>query len=88
MARLLTPSPGAGQGLGETAQTLAQVAAEEHDQKGMSGAVGGVLRQLPPTMVKPILLASEATSNVLGGMRNQLAPDVRREAIDKWKATE
>ena len=64
------------------------MAAEEHDQKGVSGAVGGVLRQLPPTMVKPILLASEATSNVLGGMRNQLAPDARREAIDKWKATE
>ncbi|XP_043221446.1 autophagy-related protein 2 homolog A-like isoform X2 [Amphibalanus amphitrite] len=76
------------EGLGETAQTLARVAAEEHDQKGVSGAVGGVLRQIPPTMVKPILLASEATSNVLGGMRNQLAPDARREAIDKWKATE
>lgn len=76
------------QGLGETAQTLARVAAEEHDQKGVSGAVGGVLRQIPPTMVKPILLASEATSNVLGGMRNQLAPDARQEAIDKWKTAE
>ncbi|XP_037072361.1 autophagy-related protein 2 homolog B-like [Pollicipes pollicipes] len=76
------------EGLGETAQTLARVAAEEHDQKGVSGAVGGVLRQIPPTVVKPILLVSEATSNVLGGMRNQLAPDARREAIDKWKAAE
>ncbi|XP_037072369.1 LOW QUALITY PROTEIN: autophagy-related protein 2 homolog A-like [Pollicipes pollicipes] len=76
------------EGLGETAQTLARVAAEEHDQKGVSGAVGGVLRQIPPTVVKPLLLVSEATSNVLGGMRNQLAPDARREAIDKWKAAE
>ncbi|XP_037072366.1 autophagy-related protein 2 homolog B-like [Pollicipes pollicipes] len=76
------------EGLGETAQTLARVAAEEHDQRALSGAVGGVLRQIPPTVVKPILLVSEATSNVLGGMRNQLAPDARREAIDKWKAAE
>nr|CAD7433953.1 unnamed protein product [Timema monikensis] len=73
------------EGLGETAQTIVRVASEEHEQKGVSGAVGGVLRQIPPTMVKPIILATEATSNVLGGMRSQLAPDARREAVHKWR---
>ncbi|XP_069689778.1 autophagy-related protein 2 homolog B isoform X2 [Periplaneta americana] len=73
------------EGIGETAQTIMRVASEEHEQKGMSGAVGGVLRQIPPTVVKPIILATEATSNVLGGMRSQLVPDARREAVEKWR---
>lgn len=73
------------QGLGETATQLVRVASEEHEQKGVSGAVGGVLRQIPPTVVKPIILATEATNNVLGGMRSQLVPDARREAVQKWR---
>ena len=73
------------QGIGETAQTIVRVASEEHEQKGMSGAVGGVLRQIPGTVVKPIIIATEATSNVLGGMRSQLVPDARREADEKWR---
>lgn len=74
------------QGLGETATQLVRVASEEHEQKGVSGAVGGVLRQIPPTVVKPIILATEATNNVLGGMRSQLVPDARREAAQKWRS--
>lgn len=74
------------EGIGETAQTIVRVASEEHEQKGMSGAVGGVLRQIPPTVVKPIILATEATSNVLGGMKSQLVPDAKREAIEKWRS--
>ena len=73
------------QGIGETAQTIVRVASEEHEQKGVSGAVGGVLRQIPGTVVKPIIIATEATSNVLGGMRSQLVPDARREADEKWR---
>ncbi|EFN86545.1 Autophagy-related protein 2-like protein A [Harpegnathos saltator] len=73
------------EGLGETATQLVRVASEEHEHKGVSGAVGGVLRQIPPTVVKPIILATEATSNVLGGMRSQLVPDARREAVQKWR---
>lgn len=49
------------------------------------GAVGGVLRQIPPTMVTPIILASAATSNLLGGVRSQLVPDARREATLKYR---
>ncbi|XP_076166580.1 autophagy-related 2 isoform X3 [Ptiloglossa arizonensis] len=73
------------EGLGETANQLVRVASEEHEQKGVSGAVGGVLRQIPPTVMKPIILATEATSNVLGGMQSQLVPDTRREATQKWR---
>ncbi|GAB1600117.1 autophagy-related protein 2 homolog B-like [Argonauta hians] len=73
------------QGFSETAESIVRAATEEHEHKGVTGAVGGVIRQIPPTMVQPIILASEATSNVLGGMRNQLVPDARREDVEKWK---
>lgn len=73
------------EGVGETAATICETAALEHDQKGVTGAVGAVLRQIPPTMVRPLVLATQATSNVLGGVRNQLMPDVRRDARQKWK---
>lgn len=74
------------QGIGETADNIVKVASHEHEQKGYSGAVGGVLRQIPPTIFKPIIIASEATSNVLGGVRSQLVPDARREASQKWRS--
>ncbi len=54
----------------------------------MTGAVGGVLRQLPPAVVKPLIMATEATSNVLGGMRNQIHPDARQEESQKWRQGE
>lgn len=73
-------------GIGETASAIAEAANHEHHHKGFSGAIGGVLRQIPPTMVQPIILASEAAGTVLHGMKNQLVPDARREAIDKYKA--
>ncbi|CAH1999640.1 unnamed protein product [Acanthoscelides obtectus] len=76
------------EGIGETADNIVQVASHEKEQKGYSGAVGGVLRQIPPTILKPIIIASEATSNVLGGMRSQLVPDARREANQKWRSDE
>ncbi|KAF5283909.1 hypothetical protein FQA39_LY04729 [Lamprigera yunnana] len=74
------------EGIGETADNLVRVASHEHEQKGYSGAVGGVLRQIPPTVVKPIIIATEATNNVLGGMQSQLVPDARREAKQKWRS--
>lgn len=64
------------------------MAALEHDQKGAVGAVGAVLRQIPPTAVSPLVLATQATSNVLGGVKNQLIPDARIEAKEKWKDEE
>ncbi|KAK5601806.1 hypothetical protein CRENBAI_020163, partial [Crenichthys baileyi] len=73
------------EGVIDTAQTLCDVASRGHEQKGLPGAVGGVLRQIPPTVVRPLILASEATSNVLGGMRNQIKPDARKEDFLKWR---
>lgn len=76
------------QGVIDTAQTLCDVASRGHEQKGLPGAVGGVLRQIPPTVVRPLIVASEATSNLLGGMRNQIKPDARKEDFLKWRMEE
>ena len=73
--------------MGQTATNIVQVAKDEHEQKGVTGAVGGVLRQVPATVVQPLILATEATSNVLGGVRNQILPDARREAAEKWRSS-
>lgn len=78
----------APQGVIDTAQTLCDVATRGHEQKGLPGAVGGVLRQIPPTVVRPLIVASEATSNLLGGMRNQIKPDARKEDFLKWRMEE
>ncbi|XP_063002254.1 LOW QUALITY PROTEIN: autophagy-related protein 2 homolog A [Elgaria multicarinata webbii] len=76
------------EGVLDTAQAICDVAARGHEQKGITGAVGGVLRQIPPTVVKPLIVASEATSNLLGGMRNQIKPDARKEESLKWRSEE
>lgn len=73
------------QGIGETAQNLVRVASEEHEQRGVKGAVGGVLREIAPAVVKPVIAISEATSHVLGGMRSQLVPDAHRAAMEKYR---
>lgn len=73
------------EGVIDTAHTLCDVASRGHEQKGLPGAVGGVLRQIPPTVVRPLIVASEATSNLLGGMRNQIKPDARKEDFLKWR---
>lgn len=73
------------QGVGNTAHTIVEMATIEHDQKGVTGAVGAVIRQIPPSIVMPIVLATQATANVLGGVRNQLVPDAQIEAREKWK---
>lgn len=61
------------------------MANEEHEIKGTAGMVGGVIRQLPPTALTPVILATQATCNVLQGVRCQLAPDARVEAMHKWR---
>uniref|UniRef100_A0ABM5F3Q6 Autophagy-related protein 2 homolog A-like isoform X2 n=1 Tax=Pogona vitticeps TaxID=103695 RepID=A0ABM5F3Q6_9SAUR len=76
------------EGVIDTAQAICDVAARGHEQKGITGAVGGVLRQIPPTVVKPLIVASEATSSLLGGMRNQIKPDARKEESLKWRSEE
>ncbi|KAM4720661.1 autophagy-related protein 2 homolog A [Rhinophrynus dorsalis] len=76
------------EGVIDTAHTICEVASRGHEQKGLTGAVGGVLRQIPPTVVKPFIVATEATSNLLGGMRNQIRPDAHKEDSLKWRAEE
>ena len=77
------------QGLDETARSLAGAAASEHARgRGLSGAVGGVLRQVPSTLVRPVIVATTATTNVLEGVKNQVAPEDYHDEQEKWKEDE
>jgi len=73
-------------GVHEAASSLARAACKQHEQKGFVGAVGGVLRHMPSTVVAPVIIASKATSKVICGMRNQIRPDAKEEDECKWKA--
>ena len=52
------------EGMEETARTVIQNVIEDHNKRGLTGAVGGILRQVPSNMVRPVILATTATSNV------------------------
>lgn len=58
------------------------------EQKGLMGAVGGMICQLPPTVVKPLILAMEATSSLLVEMPNQILPGAHRDHTLKWCSEE
>lgn len=51
----------------------------------MRSAVGELVRQIPSTLLNPIISATEGAQSVLVGIRNQIAPDARREDQEKWK---
>ncbi|KAL7725814.1 hypothetical protein ACLKA6_015897 [Drosophila palustris] len=73
------------EGINDSANTLLEAAVVEHDQKGYSGAVGAVVRQIPQLVVCPAVLATQATTNILGGAKSSLVPEAKREARNKWK---
>ncbi|XP_055954080.1 autophagy-related protein 2 homolog B-like [Argiope bruennichi] len=60
-------------------------ASAEHEHKGVPGAIGGVLRQIPKVVIKPVIVGAEATNLVLDGVRHQLMPDAHQEDIHKWR---
>jgi autophagy-related protein 2 len=43
------------------------------------------MRQIPSAVISPLIIGPDALSNVLGGARNQLKPDAKKEEEDKWK---
>lgn len=67
--------------------TVREVTIAKMNADDMSGAIGGVVRQIPSTFIRPFIHASEATSNILVGIRNQITPDARKDDQDKWKNT-
>ena len=71
------------EGFNETYRNVANISMQS---EGYSEAVGGFIRQIPSNIFKPIIKVSEATSNVLVGMRNQLTPEARKDDQYKWKS--
>ncbi|CDS43273.1 autophagy protein 2 B [Echinococcus multilocularis] len=60
--------------------------ADPDPQKGSVGALGDVLRQIPPATVVPFVIGCEVGANLLHGLRNQLRPEAKLEDREKWKS--
>ncbi|KAE9553911.1 hypothetical protein FO519_002900 [Halicephalobus sp. NKZ332] len=73
------------EGVVNSAQTL-QMATQEDRAHGQ-WPLRGIIRNATPMVVKPIVIATQATMQVLGGLKSQLRPDSHREEIDKWKSS-
>ena len=73
-------------GIGQSANTAAISIEKERKEKGMTGMVGEFIRQIAPNAVQPVILMSEATGTILDSVKNQLVPDARKEAAEKWKS--
>ena len=73
------------EGVEEAARTVIQNVADEHSRRGLTGAIGGILRQVPSNLVMPVILATAATSNLLEGVKSQVDPEARKEEQEKWK---
>jgi hypothetical protein len=73
------------EGLNDTASNFIQEINQGAEHKGLPGAIGGALRQLPSAALAPIVLATDATCNILSGIRNQLKPDEKKDDDQKWK---
>lgn len=75
-------------GLNDTARNIVQAAATDTKSRGITGAVGEVLRHIPPAVVRPLIDVTSATSNVINGVKYQLAPECRDDQLAKWKEPE
>jgi len=64
---------------------MVDAATKEGTSPGVMRKVGNVLRQIPPTIVQPLISVPEAASNVISGLKSQLRPGTRKEDEDKWK---
>merc|ERR1711909_215588 len=65
-------------GIDDTAKAFSETAAKVHEKRGITGAVGGVLRQVPSSIIKPVIVATAATHNVLEGVKSQVAPEIKK----------
>lgn len=75
---------GLKEGFSEHFRHVATAGAQAED---VTGAIGAVVRELPSGIFLPFIHLTHASSSVLVGLRNQLAPDARKEDQDKYKST-
>ena len=62
------------EGMEETARTVIQNVLEDHNRRGLTGAVGGILRQVPSNMVRPVILATTArVSSLMVDLMRQIS---------------
>lgn len=71
------------QGVRDTSDNLQN--ALQEDRASGHWPIRGLLRQATPAIIRPIVIASQATVQVLSGVKNQIKPEDRREELEKWR---
>ncbi|PAV90862.1 hypothetical protein WR25_01396 [Diploscapter pachys] len=68
-------------------QTDFELAAQEDRASGRS-ATRSVFRYAVPAILRPLVLSTQVTHQLLGGLRNQLRPDIYEDERHKWRENE
>ena len=74
------------EGFNDTAANMANEIKTDNEHSGIRGAVGTTLRQIPSAAVVSFVMAAEASTNILSGLRNQLESDEKRNNAQKYKS--
>lgn len=65
--------------------TVSGMSSASRQADDLSGTIGSVIRQVPSSILRPIIGLSQATSTMLVGARNQITPEARKRHQDKYK---
>jgi len=68
------------------ASSIQHAALFNHSTQGITAAIGGVMREIPPTLVQPILSAAQGMTQILDGAQNHLRPGHVREREEKYRS--
>ena len=72
-------------GVNSAAHAIIAVPVKEYRRSGPKGALTSVVRAVPVAVLQPVIGATEALSYTLLGVRNGMAPDIKRDEEDKFR---
>lgn len=69
------------------ASSIQHAALYNHTTKGITSAVGGVLREIPPTLLLPFITLPKVITQLSNGAQNHLKPSTLKEREEKYRST-
>lgn len=69
-----------------TVKDLVNVAAQQQEQKGFTGAMGAAVRTTPAALPFAFACCTSAGHYLLTGVRNEKIPGAKKEEEEKWKS--
>ncbi|KAL5272819.1 hypothetical protein ACHWQZ_G000851 [Mnemiopsis leidyi] len=73
--------------LSSRASSIQHAAVYNHSTKGITSAVGGVLREIPPTLLLPFITLPKVITQLSNGAQNHLKPSTLKEREEKYRSS-